>query len=131
MWNFSKVSTYNKREIPLDVELLIDITVVKEPENEYQALMEAPPGATIPTSKAEVDEIREIVRDCVELLLDQDKFIIHAINYEQITYEELGSRLGCSAPHAWRLTQIAYKHLEEVLQIDGRLAKKLDGKYEQ
>ena len=57
------------------------------------------------------------------MMLPQDQFIVSAVNDEQISYEQLGCRLGCSAPHAWRLKQIAYKKLEEILTIDGRIFK--------
>ena len=83
--------------------------------------MQAAPFEEPTKPKSYIDEIYDIVLDCLEVLLDQDKFIILAINYEQITYEELGARLGVSATHAWRLKQIAYKHLEEVLLVDGRV----------
>lgn len=125
MWQFTKVSSYSNREIPLDIDTILDLVSGYEPENEYQALMEAPPGAEVATPKTYVNEAKEIVRDCIELLLPQDEYIIHAIHYERITYEELGARLGCSGPHAWRLTQIAHQHLGEVLLVDGRIKKML------
>lgn len=114
---------YNKREIPVDVDELLSLLGSYQPENEYQALMEAPPMQEPAECKTMVSELQEIVQDCIELLLDTDRFIVEAINYEQVTYEVLGERLGCSAVHAWRLKQIAYKHLAEVLIIDGRLSK--------
>ncbi len=87
--------------------------------------MEAPPGVEPRSPKTAVTELVDIVRDCLELLLPQDQYVIHAMAYERITYEELGVRLGVSAPHAWRLKQIAYCHLGEVLMIDARIKKYL------
>ena len=115
----------NGREIPLSMDDLLDLLPLEQPENEWQALMEAPPGCEPATPKTAVMELVDIVRDCLELMLPQDQYIIHSMAYERITYEELGKRLGVSAPHAWRLKQIAYQHLGEVLVIDGRIKRYL------
>jgi len=121
--------SYTSRDIPFDTEELMDLLVnYYQPENEYEALMQAAPFEEPTIPKSYIDEIYDIVLDCLEVLLDQDKFIILAINYEQITYEELGLRLGVSGTHAWRLKQIAYKHLEEVLLVDGRVIQIFDNR---
>lgn len=122
-WEFSSSMSYNKREFPVDIDDLMNILSNYQPENEYQALMESAPFQEPVRHKSLINEAQDIVLDCLEVLLDQDKFIIQAINYEQVSYEVLGQRLGVSATHAWRLKQIAYKHLEEVLTIDGRISK--------
>jgi DNA-directed RNA polymerase specialized sigma24 family protein len=85
--------------------------------------MEAAPFEEPRKHKTLFNDVQDIVLDCLAVLLEQDRFVIHAINYERITYEELGKRMGISATHAWRLKQIAYSHLEEVLMIDGRISK--------
>jgi len=115
----------NNREIPVEIDELLDLLPLQQPENEWQALMEAPPGYEIASPKTAISELVEIVRDCVEMLLPQDQYIVHAMAYERITYEEMGARLGVSAPHAWRLKQVAYRHLAEVLVIDQRIRKYL------
>lgn len=122
-WEFSSSMSYNKREFPVDIDDLMNILNNYQPENEYQALMESAPFQEPVRHKSLINEAQDIVLDCLEVLLDQDKYIIQAINYEQVSYEVLGKRLGVSATHAWRLKQIAYKHLEEVLTIDGRISK--------
>lgn len=122
-WEFSSSMSYNKREFPVDIDDLMNILSNYQPENEYQALMESAPFQEPVRHKSLINEAQDIVLDCLEVLLDQDKFIIQAINYEQVSYEVLGQRLGVSATHAWRLKQIAYRHLEEVLTIDGRISK--------
>lgn len=63
----------------------------------------------------ELSELRDVVRDAVEYLCPQDRFIIEAIYYEQITYEVLGERLGVSNVHAWRLAKTAIKNLQAQL----------------
>ena len=124
-WHISRMSYDNSREFPVDIEDLLDLLPLQQPENDWQALMEAPPGCEPAAPKTAITELVEIVRDCVEILLPQDQYIVHAMAYEQITYEQLGTRLGVSAPHAWRLKQIAYRHLAEVLVIDKRIKKYL------
>jgi len=120
-WHFSSTVQYNNKEIPVNMDALMELASTYQPEDEYQALMEAKPFEEPETPKNVCNILQEIISECLEILLDQDKFIILAINYEQITYEELGQRLGISGVHAWRLKQIAYKHLQEVLMIDGRI----------
>lgn len=111
------------KEIPFEMDDLLDLLPLAQPENEYQALMEALPGHEPATPKTTINELVDVVRECMEFLLPQDLYIVHAIAYERITYEELGERLGTSAPHAWRLKQIAYQHLGEILVIDGRIKR--------
>ncbi len=123
-WNFYKSVTYSDgNEIPIDIDSLMSLLPANQPEDEWQALMEAPPFTEPQEPKTLINELRDIVDDCRQILLPQDQFIVSAINDEQISYEALGIRLGVSAPHAWRLKQIAYRHLQEVLVIDGRIFK--------
>jgi hypothetical protein len=117
------MSYENGRDIPFDIDILLHLLPSEQPENSWQAIMEAPPGCEPETSKTEIAELLDIVRDCVELMLPQDQYIVQGIAYERITFEELGCRLGTSAPHAWRLKQIAYRRLGEILMIDGRIKK--------
>lgn len=107
--------SFNGREIPYDVDSLIPLVGSGKPENELQALMEAGTGQTIETSSEEIDALRNVVVYCIDMLSDQDRFIVEAINYEMLTYEQLGKRLGVSNVHAWRLKQDAYKKLMQLL----------------
>lgn len=59
-----------------------------------------------------LDELRDAVKTSIEYLCPQDRFIIEAVYYEQITYEALGERLGVSNVHAWRLAKNAIKNLQ-------------------
>jgi RNA polymerase sigma factor (sigma-70 family) len=56
-----------------------------------------------------------IVEEALTALPDESQWILQAIFYERITYEELGQRLGVSKPHAWRLTQRAVNQLKQLL----------------
>lgn len=57
-------------------------------------------------------------------LSDESKFILMAIFYEQIPYEELGQRLGVSKTHAWRLTNKAKEELKGLLARDPVLTRR-------
>jgi len=59
-----------------------------------------------------LEELRDAVKDAIEYLSPQDRFIIEAVFYEQVTYEVLGERLGVSNVHAWRLANAAKKNLQ-------------------
>lgn len=124
-WDISKSMTFHKREIPLNVDDLLRLLDSYQPENEYQALMEALPFHEPKRARNSINEVQEIVIDCIEILLEKDRYIINAVNYEQVSYQTLGMRLGISATHAWRLKQIAYQHLAEVLIVDGRISRLL------
>lgn len=127
-WNFYKDVTFSTgNEIPFDIDSLMLLVPPCQPENEWQALMEAPPHTEPLEPKSLLNELREIIDECRGMMLPQDQFIVSSINDEQISFEQLGVRLGVSAPHAWRLKQIAYKRLEEILTIDGRIFKMANG----
>jgi hypothetical protein len=113
-WQKTKMPV-NGKEIPYDVFKLTFLMPAARPDNEMQALMEAAPGQTIETSNDEIDLLRSIVVYCIDMLSEQDRYIIESINYEQITYEQLGKRLGMSNVHAWRLKQDAYKRLMDLM----------------
>jgi DNA-directed RNA polymerase specialized sigma24 family protein len=106
----------NNREVPFLIDDLLAITIPPRPEDDWQALMEAVPGNEPTQSKDALQPLREAVADCIDMLTEQDRFIIDAMNSEQITYDELSKRLGISIAHAWRLRHAAYKNLEQILE---------------
>ena len=63
----------------------------------------------------------------MELLSDEDKFIIEAYNSERITYDALSKRLGVSIPHAWRLRKDAYAKLKAIMLQNDSIIKYLKG----
>lgn len=90
--------------------------------------MEAGPGQTIETSSEEIDALRNVVVYCIDMLSEQDRFIVEAINYEQLTYDQLGKRMGISNVHAWRLKQTAFKNLMNLL-LEHKIIKEYLGEY--
>jgi DNA-directed RNA polymerase specialized sigma24 family protein len=115
-WTIGHSVKVNNREVPFLIDDLLAITVPPRPEDDWQALMEAVPGEEPVESKDALQPLREAVADCIDMLSEQDSFIINAMNSEQITYDELGKRLGVSLTHAWRLRNAAYKNLEQILE---------------
>lgn len=81
------------RELPLDTEEIERIPDLTKPESFIQALMQTVPGENAAPSNEEPNPIREALLDSMELMTAQDKFIIDAIYWEMITFEELGNRL--------------------------------------
>ena len=104
------------KDIPLTPESVGRIRSRRRPETPIEALMMAGSRDVIEESVEELQPIREAVADCIELLSEQDQFIVDALNSEMISLEELGSRLGVTKTHAWRLRNAAYARLQLHLQ---------------
>lgn len=109
---------YFGKEIPIEdeyLELALHNKKFNKPESIFQALMETPPCLEPEEHSEEIDFVREAIIDAIDSLSDQDKFIVEAVNYERLTYCELGERMGISNAHAWRLKQAAFSRLESKL----------------
>lgn len=81
------------RELPLDTEEIARIPDLTRPESFIQSLMQTLPGNDVLPSSEEPSPIKEALLNSMELMTDQDKFIIDAVYWEMITFEELGNRL--------------------------------------
>ena len=112
---------YNPREISVDISKLAFLFPSAQPEDEYQALMEAKPFDEPATSREEMGPLKDIIADCIDMLPQQDRYIVEAIIYEQVSLVELGKRMGISGPHTWRLRNEAYNKLRELLMVDERI----------
>lgn len=89
----SKENFINRKEIPIDNYELYNLPDESQPLNIWQALMQAAPGKAIKIPADQPDIIKEALLDCMEMLTDQDKYVIDAIIYEQISYPTLGKRM--------------------------------------
>lgn len=85
------------------------------PDNPMQALMETLPFGEPVESAQEKEPLREAIAECMDLLSEQDRFIIHGINTERLSLGQLAKRLGVSKPHTMRLRDKAYDNLKEYL----------------
>lgn len=81
------------------------------PETLMEALMQSRPGATEQVSVEEVQPLLDVLDYVSDMLTDEQSYLIDAIAFEQIGYQELGDRLGVSRTHAWRLHNQALTRL--------------------
>ena len=79
-----KMEINNNKEIPLSPEKLSYVSKPVLPVYFFDDEDDA------------FNELIDAVRDAVEYLCPQDRFIIESIYYERITFEMLGERLGIS-----------------------------------
>ncbi len=95
MWflTSNKGHIINRQELPLDSQELYNLPDESQPINIWQSLLQAAPGKEIKVPSDEPNIIKEALLDCMEMLRDQDQFVIDAIIYEQITYPKLADRL--------------------------------------
>jgi DNA-directed RNA polymerase specialized sigma24 family protein len=110
-----------KKELSLSDHEIQKLVDQSQPRNIWQALMQAAPGDQLKIPADEPYVIREALLDCMEMLTDEDRYVIDAIIWEQTGYSELARRLGVSTPHAWRLTQAAFANLKEFLFMHSTL----------
>jgi DNA-directed RNA polymerase specialized sigma24 family protein len=128
MWfvKINKTMNFNNKEIPLDSDDLGSLIPSSVPENPFQALMETAPGGNVPLSQEELLDFKDAVIDCIDMLSEQDRYIVDAITYERVTYAELASRLGVSSVHAWRLYQGALKNLKQIMSMHSVFQERFD-----
>lgn len=128
MWflTVTKTMNFNNKEIPLTYDELNGLVPAGIPENPFQALMETAPGETVPLSYEEIIDFKEAIIDCIDMLSEQDRFIIDAVTYERVTFAELGSRLGVSSVHAWRLYNGALKNLKQIMSMHDAFKDRFD-----
>ena len=91
----NKDTFINRKEVPIDSHVLHNLPDESQPTSVWQAMMQAAPGSLIKFAADEPDIVKEALLDCMEMLTDQDKFVIDAIIYEQISFPTLGKRMRC------------------------------------
>lgn len=72
----------------------------------------------------------ELVSDCIASLTPEEQFVIYAIHYDRVTYEELATRLGLKAKsHAWRKARQATEKLKQALLQHPNFQERTHGKF--
>lgn len=61
------------------------------------------------------EQMRIAVQNAIEELDEREQEAVLAVFYERVPYSMLGSRLGCSKPHAWRISKRAINKLGRAL----------------
>jgi DNA-directed RNA polymerase specialized sigma subunit len=75
--------------------------------------MEAHSGEEPAGSALDLQELREAVVDCIELLTEQDQFLLEATHIERIPVRELAVRIGLHKSHTYRLVKLAEIELRD------------------
>jgi len=90
----SKVGiTITRKEIPLSDHEINNLIDESQPINIWQSLMQEAPGHMFKVPKNQPDLIKDALLDCMEMLTEQDQYVIDAIIYEQTGYPTLAERL--------------------------------------
>lgn len=87
--------TISRKEVPVDIAEITQLADPSQPRTFFQALMQCAPNQDEMHSEDLGNPIREAILDCMDLLSEQDKFVLDAIYWEQATYMELAKRLRC------------------------------------
>ena len=95
------------------------------PENPIQALMEADFGQEPEESSEELEPLREIVADAVDLLPEEDKWVINAVYSEQLSLQQIADQLGVSKTHVFRIRNRALKALKAMLSFDMTIRRRV------
>lgn len=110
-----KTKMYDGREVPFIIDALLAKKPKERPETDMQALMETAPGQEQVMSKESLQVIREAVAECMEMLTEQDRFVLDALNSERVPLRELAERMGLSITQTWRLKEDALANLKQFL----------------
>ena len=74
-----------------------------------------------PVESMKLEEMRDIVADCIELLPEKEKLVISLYYYDELTMKEIGRVLKLTES---RVSQI---HTKAVLRLRGKLRRTLEG----
>jgi len=100
-------------EIPVVFQDWSTVHDQQRPFSPMQALMESGPTLDARSSVTELQPLREAVADCIDVLSDQDRFMLEAIHIERITVRELAVRVGLHKSHTHRLVKAAEVRLRD------------------
>lgn len=87
--------TISRKELPIDIDEITRMADPSQPRTFMQALMQTLPNQPELWSEDLGNPIRDAIIDCIDLLTEQDKFVINSIFWEQLSYSELGERMRC------------------------------------
>lgn len=90
-----------------------------------QALMEAPAGDSPEESADELEPMRSVVAEAVEMLDDEAKWVINAVYSEQLSLQKIGDQLGVSKTHVFRIRNRALAKMRLLLQTNGIIRKRV------
>lgn len=97
----------------------------RAPENWLQALMESPLGGVPEESSAELEPVRDIVADTLELLDEEAQWVLNGLYSEQLSLQQVGDQLGVSKTHIFRIRNRALAKMRALLQGNARIRKRI------
>jgi hypothetical protein len=98
----------------------------RAPESPIQALMEAEPGKEPEESSEELQPYRDIVSDAVELLPEEEQWVINAVYVEQLSLQQIAEQLGVSKTHVFRIRNRALRSLKGMLSFDMMIRERVN-----
>ena len=85
----------------------------RRPDTPMQALMEHRLDRSLQVSLQELQPVREAVAESMEMLSDQDQYLVNAWFIERITIRSLAARLGLEKSYTHRLVHRAARRLRD------------------
>lgn len=95
------------------------------PENPLQALMESMPNTGPEESVIELAPIREVVAEAVDMLTEEEQWVINALFSEQLSLAKVGKQLNVSKTHVFRIRNRALLKLESLLHDNPLIRKRI------
>ena len=100
----------------LSLEMVINKNDGKRPLMDFLAAKDD----NNPVESMKLEEMRDIVADCIELLPEKEKLVISLYYYDELTMKEIGSVLKLTES---RVSQI---HTKAVMRLRGKLRRMLE-----
>jgi hypothetical protein len=98
-------------EIPTEFYAWSRVQWTHHSESDMESLMGAMPYTDPAVSWADLLPLREAVAECVDLLDEEDRFLVEAIWFERVTVRVLALRMGLEKSQTHRLCCRAVEHL--------------------
>lgn len=95
------------------------------PENPLQALMESMPNTGPEESVIELEPVREAVAEAVDMLTEEEQWVINALYSEQLSMSKVGKQLNVSKTHVFRIRNRALLKLQSLLQSHPTIRRRI------
>lgn len=100
-------------------------TASVRPETIFAALMQQGPSDTYRESLEESAALAAAVDYACECLSPEDTYVLNAVSFEGLTFDELAARLGVARSRGWRIHERALKRLRTLLINHEPIRKRL------
>ena len=102
-----------RAEFPVEFEEWSTFRLYRRSDSEMEALMGTLPFTDPEPTTTAVQLLREALVDCLEEMEPQDRFVLEALWFEQITVRALAERMGLHKSRTHRIAQRAVLRLGE------------------